>query len=242
MKKELIQLGFSEHEADVYLAVLHLGQANVLDIARKSQVSRATVYEALEKLMIGKNINSVIKGKRRYYFAEDPSNILRRVRANEKKAQRILPGLQSLYLAATNKPVIRYYEGPQGIISMFRDILSTLPEEAKYEAILNSKDEFALIGKEFDRYIADRVKKRIFARIITEHSELTKDWDKSATQYNRKVKFLPKGQHFSVSYHIYANKVAMFSLQGPVVGVIIENKEIADMERMQFGYMWQGLK
>jgi len=53
---------------------------------------------------------------------------------------------------------------------------------------------------------------------------------------------MPRGQHFSVSYHIYGNKVSMFSLKGPVVGVIIENREIADMERMLFEYMWKALK
>lgn len=244
MKNDLIKLGFSEHEVAVYLAILSLGQANVLDIARKAQISRASVYEILEKLMAERMVSSLIKGKRRYYLAEDPGVIMGKMRQNEKIAAKLLPNLKALYLSATNKPVIRTYEGAQGIIALFHDILATVPKGGQYDAILNSRDEFAIIGKEFDRYISDRIKKRIFAQVITEHSELTKGWEgkENMRKMLRRVKFLPRGEHFSVSYHIYGNKVSMFSLQGPVVGVIIENKEIAEMERLQFEYMWKGLK
>jgi len=242
MNKELQELGLEDKEIEVYLAILEIGQGNVLDISRKAQIPRATIYGILEKLLAENLISSVIKGKRRYYLAEDPEKIRHKVQERERKISHLIPDLRKLYLASTDRPVIRVYEGARGIVAMLKDVVDSTSESGKYDVILNSRDEFAVLGEDYHRHVASRIKKKIQIRIISEISEFTKDWDKTQREMLRQVKFLPRGQHFSVSYHIYGNKVSMFSLQGPIVGVIIENKEIADMERLQFEYMWKGLK
>lgn len=242
MEKDLKELGLDEKEIAVYLAILKLGQANVLDIARKAQVPRATVYGVIEKLIAEGLISSIIKGKRRYYYAEDPVVISKNLVEKEKKVAKILPGLRTLYQGATNRPLIRYYEGKTGVIRMLDDILKTVGTGGTYDALLNYKDEFAVLGKKFDEHVENRKRKKIWIRLITEQSEITKKWKIREKEDWREVRYIPRGQHFSVSYHIYGHKVSMFSLQGPVVGVIIENKEIAEMERLQFEYMWRGLK
>ncbi|MBM2820481.1 MAG: transcriptional regulator TrmB [Candidatus Berkelbacteria bacterium] len=242
MEKELKNLGLGENEIEVYLAILELGQANVLDMARKAQVPRATVYGILEKLISEGLISSIIKGKRRYYYAEDPAVISKNLAEKEKRVAKILPGLQLLYQSATSRPLIRYYEGKTGVINMLDDIFKTVVEGGTYDALLNHKDEFAILGKKFDEHVNLRKEKRIFIRLITEQSEITKKWKVREKADWREIRYIPRGQRFSVTYHIYGNKVSMFSLLGPVVGVIIENKEIADMERLQFEYMWRGLK
>lgn len=242
MKKELQVLGLNEKEIAIYWAILELGQANVLDIARKSGIPRTTIYSILEKLIAEDLISSIIKGKRRYYLAEDPSQIIQKLKTKEQKISQIVPKLQEIYSKSTNRPVIRYYEGAQGIMKMLDDILITIPKGGAFEVILNACDEFQILGDAYFRHIDKRVTRGIWIRVIAEKSEFTKNWYKEQKKYQRLFKFLPKGQHFSVSYHIYGNKVSMFSLQGPVVGVIIENKEIAEMERLQFEYMWKTLK
>jgi len=242
MENNLKELGLDEKEIAVYLAILELGQANVLEIAQKSGIPRATVYGVLEKLISEELINTIIKGKRRFYIAEDPSKIIQKIKRKEPKIRQIVFGLQKIYLKSTSRPVIRYYEGVKGIIKMLDDIFITVPRGGTFEVILNVSDEFPILGEAYFDHVRKRVAKKIWIRVIAEKSEFTKNWPKEIKKYQRKFKFLPRGEHFSVSYHIYGNKVSMFSLQGPVVGVIIENKEIADMERLQFEYMWKGLK
>lgn len=235
-------MGLTDKEIKVYLAILEIGQGNVLDISRKAQIPRATIYGILEKLMSENLISSVIKGKRRYYLAEDPEKIRHKIQERERKINHLIPDLRRMYLASTDRPVIRVYEGAKGIMAMLKDLITTIPAGGTYDVILNSHDEFAVLGEDFHRHVQSRINKKINIRIISEISDFTQNWDKNQKEFLRQVKFLPRGQHFSVSYHIYGNKVSMFSLQGPVVGVIIENKEIAEMEKLQFEYMWKGLK
>lgn len=242
MKEAFKELGLDEKETAVYLAILELGQANVLDISRKAKVPRATVYGIIEKLITEDFISYIIKGKRRYYLAENPSKIIKKIKHKEHKINQIIPELQKRYFSSTSRPVIRYYEGAQGIIKMLDDILVTIPKGGTFEVILNVSDEFPILGDAYINHVEKRVDKGIWIRVIAERSEMTEKWPKEVKKYRRSFRFLPRGQHFSVSYHIYGNKVSMFSLQGPVVGVIIENKEIAEMERSQFEYMWKALK
>lgn len=240
--ESLKELGLTDKEIAVYLAILELGQANVLDIAKKSRIPRATVYGVLEKLMNEHLISSVLKGKRHFYLAEDPAKITQQLQEKQRKIAHALPELQTIYQHSTNRPVIRVYEGARGIVQMLADIISDIPVNGTYDVILNSHDEFAILGQAYHRHVERRIKKKIHIRIISERSDFTKNWDKTAKESLRQIRFVPRGQHFSVSYHIYGDKVSMFSLQGPVVGVIIENKQIADMERLLFEYMWRGLK
>jgi len=242
MKNALIGLGLAEKEIDVYWAILELGQAHVLDIAQKSGVPRATVYGILEKLSKEDLISSIIQGKRRYWLAEDPRKITQKIKEKEKKINSFLPELEKIYLQSTHRPVIRVYEGAKGIIKMLDDIFQTVPRGGSFDVILNAYDEFQILGEAYFNHVKERSKRKIKIRAIAEPSEFTKNWPKEVKKYLRQYKFLPRGQKFLVSYHIYGNKVSMFSLQWPVVGVIIENKEIADMEKMQFEYMWKALK
>lgn len=244
MNKTLLDLGLNEKEIAVYLAILELGQANVLEIARKATIPRATVYGFLDTLLRERLISSITKGKRRYYLAEDPAKIKAILERKQQKIAKFLPQLQQLYLRSTSRPVIRAYDGSRGIIQILADVLLNIPTGGTYDVIISPRDEFAVLGDDFDRYVTRRIEKKIDIRVITERSDFTKGWDKVQNQKEmlRQVRFLPRGQHFSVSYHIYGHKVSMFSLQGPITGVIIENKEIADMERLQFEYMWRALK
>ena len=71
----LINIGFSEKEANVYLALLELGKRTVSAIARKAGINRTTTYDVLESLA-AKNLIT-ISGKQplQEYMAESPDKI-----------------------------------------------------------------------------------------------------------------------------------------------------------------------
>jgi len=241
IKEILKELGLNEKEAEVYLAVLELGQANILEIAKTTGIPRATIYNLIGNLISHDFIGSIIKGKRTLYFAGNPRKLKQKLQDKQKALEKILPDLTFTYQHSSRRPVIHTYEGVEGIEKMLDDILVSVPRGASYNVILNAKDELPLMGKEYDKFLKKRLEKQISIRVIAERSPLTIGWHKKEADELRQFKFLPKNQHFSVSYHIYGNKVSMFSLQGPIIGVLIENKEIAGMESLQFEYMWKAL-
>ena len=59
----------------------------------------------------------------------------------------------------------------------------------------------------------------------------------------REIKVVPNENFkFSADTEIYGNKVALISHSENFMGVIIESKEISQMQRMAFEIMWNALK
>lgn len=52
------------------------------------------------------------------------------------------------------------------------------------------------------------------------------------------MRFLPNTINFSTVTNIYGNKVAIFSLEKEVIGVLIESTAIASTQRAVFGILW----
>ena len=72
---QLRELGLSENEAKVYLAMLELGPATVLEIAAKALMNRPTVYVQIESLKQRGLVSTQSKGKKQIFIAESPSHL-----------------------------------------------------------------------------------------------------------------------------------------------------------------------
>ncbi|MBU3901279.1 helix-turn-helix domain-containing protein [Patescibacteria group bacterium] len=106
---ELRKLGLKEKEVSVYLAALELGFDSVQNIAKRTGLSRPTVYEII-KALTGKGLMREIKrqgavqGQRSYFAAESPDALLgllrvqkREVEEREREFVRIISSLRAQY-------------------------------------------------------------------------------------------------------------------------------------------------
>ena len=92
----LRELGFSEREIKIYLALLSLGQTTVGPIAAKTRMQHSKVYQTLEKLIDKGLVSFVIKSKTRHFEAQDPKHILGFIKEKERRFAEILPDLQQM--------------------------------------------------------------------------------------------------------------------------------------------------
>jgi len=121
--KELIEAGFSEKEASVYLAILELGEGNIAQITRKSNIKRATVYLEIDSLK-NKGFVSLIKRKgRSIYLAENPLRIEERLMEKKETISKLMPQLLSIANAMNHKPKVRYFEGSDGLKEVYKNTL-----------------------------------------------------------------------------------------------------------------------
>lgn len=242
LELDIKNIGFSDKEAKVYLALLELGEAPVQQIAEKAGVNRATTYVILESLMKRGVASKVEKGKKTYFAAENPAALLRLFRMQEKEIQekagefkRTLPELEALYNLAEEKPRVRYFEGKDGLLAMQEDFLTS---GVKKLFAIYSADELDTIFTEEERkhYIERRQAQGISVRSI--YTKIGGPY-RSPTPAERK--FVPKEQFpFSSDITIYGNRVAIATLRGKLISVIIESKEIADTLRLIFELAWSG--
>ena len=90
----LREIGFSEREAKVYLALLELGQTTVGPIAAKTRIQHSKVYPTLEKLIDRGLVSFIIRSKTKYFQASDPTHISNILRERERKFNAILHKLK----------------------------------------------------------------------------------------------------------------------------------------------------
>jgi sugar-specific transcriptional regulator TrmB len=111
----LQNLGLTEKEAKVYLALLQLGPSTPYRIAVKAGIKRPTAYVIAEEL-VEKGIIVHVPGEEpKRYIARTPESVIESEEARLSSARRILPELKSLQKGAAEKPSILYFEGVEGM-------------------------------------------------------------------------------------------------------------------------------
>lgn len=235
--KELKEFGFNDVEAKIYVTLLKNGKSTVSDIAKNSGLKRPTIYQYIDGLAARSLIRKTFKGKRLLYYPEDPKKFLTLADNLKKKAEKVFPELQGLFMKSSVRPVIRFYEGKESIRSIYREVTSTpkvvwsLFSAERYFQTFTEKD-----GNEFlDTIFKNGGELRdMVLRTPSGIEYVKKGWGgKVATS-----KLLPADFDFSVDMLVVGDKLIFISFED-MIAVIIENKEIADQQMQFLRFIWK---
>ncbi len=236
LQKILENIGLTEKEAKTYLALVELGQSTASQIAKRAGINRVTTYDIIEKLIPrGFVTKHKVKGKL-LFTPVDPEIIALDYRSRARDFRKSLPDFKILR-GETPYPQVQYFEGLKGIKQIYLDTLTSNTE------ILNYADSRGIrrYWPEHDaEYVAERVERGIYLRGICPDDEIghkvqNRDWECS-----REVRLVPKEKYdFTNEINIYDNKVAIISYTDNPVGILIENKSIANTQRSIFRMAWQ---
>ncbi|MFH1073143.1 MAG: helix-turn-helix domain-containing protein [Nanoarchaeota archaeon] len=233
MEEELREYGLTDKEIQVFIACLKLGSGLVQDIAEKAGTYRTYTYEILKSLKEKGLVNYVIKNGKQHYEAAHPERLLTTLKEKEEKVKKILPALKELYKTSTEKPAVEFYEGKEGLKTILDDVLRTNEEILVYGS---TKEQERLLAFSFPNFIKRRIAAKITTKVITEKSRLTESMRKVEKKELRESRFLDK--QFPTVTYIYGDKVAILTLEKEIIGIIIENKTIADTQKIIFNFLW----
>jgi sugar-specific transcriptional regulator TrmB len=240
IKHFLAQFDLIGKKADVYLAVLELGSGTVIEIARKSEIKRTTVYDILLDLEKSGLIYQTTKVNKRLFVAEDPEKLKKKLEEKERVLGEMLPQLRSLYNIKGIKPKIKFYEGKEGLRQVYSDTLNYGGEILAFA----SEDVVKVLGMNWaNDYLAKRVKRGIRARIILPKTEIIeRDFNPLDQKQLRSSKLVSAKKYpFSIEINIYGHqKVALMSSREEM-GIIIEGKEIYNTLKLIFELLWDNL-
>ncbi len=234
LSKILQSYGLSEKQAKVYLACLELGSASVVKISAKAGLPRSTVYEILEHLSHEGFVSTFNKKKIKYFSAEDPAQIVRLAESKVNILRDVLPQLNAIAGQFRKRPTVRFYQGKDEMKLILEEIL----DEADILLAFGSADDLFRELESFHKFVEKRIKNKIPLRVILEESELAKKRQALGQKHLRQVKIVPSVYSFHGVKYIWKNKVAMFSFTGDLVCVVIESKELIDMEKAMFNHLW----
>lgn len=234
----LKNLGFSEKEATIYLTLLELNEALPAAIARKSGLKRPTTYLVLETLQVRGVVSSIKKSGVLYYQASKPEVFLDKERQHMASMDQTLstlaialPELQSLHQQYAVTPQMSVYYGKEGLIQVMEDTLTTKTELLCWA---NPELAYSLLEDYYPSYIRKKVKRKIWLRGIFCQDKVAEKFKRREREELRDIRLIPKKDYpFKNEINIYDDKVAIISHEDRV-GVIIQNKNIADTQRAIF--------
>ncbi len=241
----LLDIGFSDKEANVYLSLLELGKGTVSQIARKAGINRTTGYDILDTL-IRRNLVSISgKEPKQEYVAESPDRLKKFIQRNIKKQQQslekaaiLIPQLKSVH-NKKGRPQIKFYEGKEGLIQVYEDTLTANETIRAYATI---DDMHNALPNYFPKYYKRRAEKGIKIKAIFPKTAQAIERSRYNKREARETALVPADKfYFSPEIDIYDNKVMIASWREQL-GIIIESQEIADAMKKIFELSWAEAK
>lgn len=235
----LRSVGLDEREAALYLHGLQTGSAPASDYAKGAGLNRVTAYNALEEL-VQRGLFAVEKRVRgKWYAPAAPDTLALEARQNVDLLEHALPELQSLRGAAYRKPVVRFFEGWEGIRHVYDDTLTTKGELLNFA----NSAEVRRFWPEYDQeYVAARVQRKIHLRGIAPDDASGRKVHGEDRERLREIRLVPaRDFDFTNEINIFDYKVAICSFGSgkDMFAVIIESREVAETQKQIFEMAWR---
>jgi len=237
VEKVIESAGLSKAESKVYLSLVKLGSSMIGPILRESGLNSSVAYNCLQRLMGEGLVSYGIKGKKKYFFASDPKNLIQILKDKEDMLLEAMPLLEKLSGTAKNRQEIFIFEGPKAARTIFNDVLNTLKKGEEHLVIGISESDSGL-GEFIKKWDEKRVKKGIKKRIIiTEKEDRWLDYYKK--QPLTKVKSIPGLLNARFTINVYGDKAALVIWGRYPTYILIDKKEVAENFRDYFNFLWR---
>lgn len=247
LENDLEKIGLSGKEARVYLAALESGESTVQKISLKANVNRTTTYIILESLMKKGLCSTFYKDKRTFFIAESPEGLDRifKIQKNEivskqNALDKIIPQLKAIYNRQEDKPIVRFFEGREGILSMS---VSLMGGKKKVEPIrmIYPVDELEKIFSTHEREEAKKA--RLEENIKTKVLYTFRRGVKPSTKTGERIKIDEIKFPVGADIALFNGKIRMASLGGKkLTGVIIQDEAIYQTLVSLFELAWEAAK
>ncbi len=239
-KQELMKIGLSNNEADIYLALLELGPALVSKIVKKTKINRTHIYDRLEKLINKGLVSYVIKNNRKYFHAAEPKRIIKyleekeeAIKQEKEDIEKILPELEKIQPKKKEESV-EVYEGKEGIKTILEDIIRSKKDILTY----GSEGNFSSVIKikfYFKHHLKKLEESGIKMKVIFNYDDSHKKFEWSFVD----VKYIPKEYKTPTETTIYGDKVAIFLLTEEPKVILIKSQNIVESYTKYFNLLWK---
>jgi sugar-specific transcriptional regulator TrmB len=245
----LINSGLSPEQSEIYLSLIEHGSQTAIGISKTTKVKRTYVYKICQELAHQNLINIEQKSRTTFFTPLSPNIILNKL--SEKKSQiesaqiglnSLLPSLLSKFRLIDEKPIITYYEGIEGIKKVYLDTLSeNKPILALVETSKVDPDVYQWITQ---TYAPERIKHQISVKAIVTTGTKTEKYTNLDKAELRQTKVISNDKFpFEHEINIYGNKIALINhhKNSQLIGIIIDNSQIATTFRSWFNLTWNQL-
>ena len=234
----LEDIGLSNAEIKVYLALLELGTATAGPIIERSGLQSSVVHMTVNKLLDKGLISFSKEGQRRHYQATNPKHIVNFIDDKKERFEELLPELLLKQQMAQEKPEVTTFRGIKGIKELLLELLET---DGKEHHTFGSSVESLMLGDAWwISYHKKRSAKGIKAKLIFNKS--LEQWCDVNKYPNTTYKFTKLGFEPLTETIIRHDKIAIILWTKKPIGILIENAVAAASYDSFFKMIWNTTK
>ena len=232
LKEFLHTIGFGKTESEVYVALIKLGEATVLEISRETGLHRPNIYGALDNL-IREGLVSKIDKPKNLFLARNPIKVLNYLKRKEISLDSMLKEIDNKYPLKKHTSIGSF----QGIFAAREAILSFLESNEPIYVYGIPRTASEILGPMIYKFHRERIKKKIQMKHIYNPDA------RQRIKYLNKRRFtearaFPFKYNSHVSTNICGDKVVFILWNDDINVVEIQNIELAEQQKKVFEAIW----
>lgn len=233
----LEEIGLTNAEIKVFLALLDLGSATAGKIIDKSGLQSGVVHRAFHSLGDKGLLTYSMIGRIKEYQAIDPNLLLVYLDEKRNKLKSLIPELRARASASKSAPNVIVYQGVKGVKELINHMLET--DEKEYVAYGGNQTNVDFLGDFFwKNFHTKRYTKGIAARLIF-HDSL-RHWIPILNEYPiTEVRTTKNIYEEMTETVVCGNKVAILVFKDKPYGVLIEEEVAANSYKKFFDILWK---
>ena len=258
LESKLEPFGFSKNEGQVYLTLLECGWLTVLDLSRKINIKRPTLYRILEDLVQKGMVEVKISDKTTYYNASSPDQLTTIITEKEQQLGDIkalsFPLINELNLLKQINPQetdVIFYRGKRGL----EYALTQEFKEQNDKVLIIDTDRWWKITKDkFSESIRERImdkkiniyelQNEVIYQPIPKNAETNWTKNKQYLTHNYSHRLLPKKiLNITQDIVIFNKTIHFYGVKSKELFVIeIKDNDLVQMFQQIFKMFWNSAK
>ena len=247
MRTEILkEIGLTDSESKVYLALLESGDSTRGGIVNKSGIAGSKVYEILEKLQEKGLVSIYMKNKVKHFKPTNPKQILgyledkkQQISKTEKEVKSILPNLLSLYSSSKEEQEVELVSGLKGLELIFKEQIELMNKGDTCYVIGGTKgvDE-EVVQAFFEKVHVWRDEKGIKTKMLfnLRQKESTEKLYSSKKYSGTIIRYI---QHTSpVAINIYKDRTIIIIFSKRINSISIKSSDVANSFIEYFKLLW----
>ena len=229
----LEDVGLTNAEIKVYLALLELGSTKAGGVIKKTGLQNSVVHLTLQKLVEDGFANYIRKGHTKYYSASDPNTILEFIEKKKERFKELLPALLAKQ-KQQEKPSAEVYEGFKGFKTMLQEFIKDGVKGDEYLVFAfytKHPEENQKIYNYYEEFEEERLKRGLKVKLIAPK-------DITAVLSHRKADTVYVDYPIPVNTSIFRDAVIFTPWENGETVFMIQSKQLAEEYRNFFYEIW----
>ncbi|MEI7452201.1 MAG: helix-turn-helix domain-containing protein [Candidatus Falkowbacteria bacterium] len=248
IKNFLQNVGLNDKEIKVYLELLRVENDSVLDLSKKTKILRTSIYPILDSLKSKGLIVEVKVGAKIRFQAEAPEKIetyieTQKIKLDEQAqlANEYIPQLKSMSRQTGEKPIVKVYEGREGIFKANEESFgygNISDDDTAYYIYPFDLLENLFSNEELKKGTKQRTARKIKSETLYTYSK----GERTPSENSKRIKINEKKYPLTCDISIHKDKVRINTLGKSLSSLVIKSQDIADTLKSLFKIAFDNYK